>query len=203
MHRALRWRSRRRSRRRSARRRGRPCAPRDATAGGRSRSAAGRARWCWCGGRSTSARPSAGCANSPARIFRCTHWWLGLKRRVWPTIATLPGCAAAAARTASASARLSASGISTCTCLPAARHAIACAACSCVGVHRITASTSRQREALGEVVGDVRRCRTSPRPRCVLPSSRPTSETTSTPSISRIASRCLMPNAPAPASATL
>ncbi len=38
---------------------------------------------------------------------------------------------------------------------------------------------------------------------CVLSSSRPTSEITSTPSISLIASRCLRPKAPAPASATL
>src|SRR5262249_28296971 len=37
----------------------------------------------------------------------------------------------------------------------------------------------------------------------VLSSSRPTSETASTPSISLIASRCLSPKAPAPASATL
>ncbi len=28
--------------------------------------------------------------NSRARIRRWTHWWLGLNRRVWPTIATLP-----------------------------------------------------------------------------------------------------------------
>src|SRR5580704_5917370 len=37
----------------------------------------------------------------------------------------------------------------------------------------------------------------------VLSSSRPTSETTSTPSISLMPSRCLRPKAPAPASATL
>jgi hypothetical protein len=50
--------------------------------------------------------------SSPARILRRTHWWLGLKRRVWPTIATLPD-AFCAASTASASFSESASGIST------------------------------------------------------------------------------------------
>jgi hypothetical protein len=106
------------------------------------------------------------------------------------------------ATTASASARLSASGISTCTCLPAFRQAMACAACICVGVHRITASTSfSARLSARSVV-------TWPMPYLaavsrVFSSSRLTSETTSTPSISLIASRCLMPKAPAPASATL
>src|SRR6266496_1245135 len=77
--------------------------------------------------------------SSPAAMRRCTHWWLGLKRRVWPTIATLP-VSFCSRSTASASARLSASGISTWTCLPARRHCIACAAWICVGVQRITAS---------------------------------------------------------------
>ena len=140
--------------------------------------------------------------NSPAAILLCTHWWLGLKRRVWPHIATRP-VFFCSATTASAPASESASGISTCTCLPAFRQAIVCSACICVGVHRITASTSFSARLSARSVRDVARCRTWRRPPCVLSSSRLTSETTSTPSISLIASRCLMPKAPAPASATL
>ena len=45
------------------------------------------------------------------------------------------------------------SGISTCTCLPASRQAIDCSACICVGVQRITASTSsRARLSASSVV---------------------------------------------------
>src|SRR6266496_3192816 len=135
--------------------------------------------------------------SSPAAMRRCTHWWLGLKRRVWPTIATLPVCSCSRS-TASASARLSASGISTWTCLPARRHCIACAAWICVGVQRITASTSRRARLSARSVV------TCPTPNlratsCVDASTRPTSETTSTPSIFASASRCLTPKAPAPA----
>src|SRR4030095_14253482 len=136
-------------------------------------------------------------ARSPATMRRCTHWWLGLKRRVWPTIATLP-VSCCSRSTASASARLSASGISTCTCLPARRHCTACAAWICVGVQRITASTSRRARLS---VRSVVTCAT-PNLRatsCVGACTRPTSETTSTPSIFASASRCLTPKAPAPA----
>src|SRR5574337_1241126 len=139
--------------------------------------------------------------NSPATTRRRTHWWLGLKRRVWPHIATLPE-RCASATTASPSASASHSGISTCTCLPASRQACACAACICVGVHRITASTSAIASASARSVATWAMRYLSATAR-VLASSRPTSETTSTPSICAIASRCLMPNAPAPASATL
>ena len=55
--------------------------------------------------------------------------------------ATSPVCFCELGRRPRASVELSASGISTCTCLPAFRHAIVCAACICVGVHRMTAST--------------------------------------------------------------
>ena len=120
---------------------GRRCARRGARAGGRSSCAAGRARSCSCAGRSRSARPSAGCDSSPAPIRWWIHWCDGLKRRVCPTMQTRP-VSCCTRSTACASAQLSASGISTCTCLPARIAAIACAACSCVGVQRMTASTS-------------------------------------------------------------
>ena len=54
----------------------------------------------------------------------------------------LAGLPARPSTTACPSSRQSQSGISTCTCLPACRQAIACAACIGVGVHRMTASTS-------------------------------------------------------------
>src|SRR5476649_2310827 len=104
--------------------------------------------------------------------------------------------------TACASRQESASGISTCTCLPAFRHAMDCDACIWVGVHRITASTSPSARLSASSVET-----------CAMPylaatslvasSLRPTNDTTSTPSIFLMPSRCLMPKAPAPASATL
>ena len=80
----------------------------------------------------------------------CTNWWLGLKRRVWPPIATSP-VFFCIATTASASFRLSARGISTCTCLPASRHCSAWAACIWVGVARMTASRPGSFRAVGEI----------------------------------------------------
>ncbi len=59
----------------SGTRTGRPCGTRGATAGDPSRCAACRARSCWCGGRSRSARPSAAPSARPPRCFLCTHWW--------------------------------------------------------------------------------------------------------------------------------
>src|SRR5687768_16210555 len=102
--------------------------------------------------------------------------------------------------TASASAHESDSGISTCTCLPASMQAIACSACICVGVHRITASTSsRSSSSLSSV------------PECGAPylaatsaacsARREITEAISTPSMFLRPSRCFSPNAPAPASA--
>src|SRR5215475_5915745 len=139
--------------------------------------------------------------NSPATIFLRTHWWLGLKRRVWPHMATSPVFFCRSA-TACASASESASGISTCTCLPAFMQASAWLACICVGVQRMTASTSFSARLSASSVET-----------CLIPylfatslvgsSLRPTSDTTSTPSMFLMPSRCLMPNAPAPASATL
>src|SRR5664279_1071875 len=111
----------------------------------------------------------------------------------------VPFCAAA---TASAPASESASGISTCTCLPAFRQAIDCSACICVGVHRITASTSFSARLSARSVPTWAMpylAATS----FVLSSSRPITDTTSTPSMFLMPSRCLTPNAPAPASATL
>src|SRR6185436_11842081 len=139
--------------------------------------------------------------NSPFTIRWRTHWWLGLKRRVCPHIAILP-VRRAASTTACTSFKTSHSGISTWTCLPACRQASACAACIGVGVHRMTASTSFIRRLSERSVAT---CAT-PYLRAtssVLARSRPTSETTFTPSITFIASRCLMPKAPAPARATL
>src|SRR5688572_22629551 len=138
--------------------------------------------------------------NSPAKMRLRTHWWLGLKRRVWPHIATLPACFCSVT-TAWPSLSASHSGISTCTCLPALRHEIVCSACICVGVARITASRCLIfRLSSSSVV-------TCPMPylsatSLVLSYSRPTTEITFTSSMFFIASRCLMPNAPAPASAT-
>src|SRR3954447_25449367 len=116
-------------------------------------------------------------------------------------MATNPLCFCAS-MTACASRQESASGISTCTCLPAFRQATDCAACIWVGVQRMTASTSpSERLSASSVVT------------CAMPylaatsrvgsSLRPTSETTSTPSMFLMPSRCLIPKAPAPASATL
>src|SRR5450756_2821205 len=138
---------------------------------------------------------------SPATIFRRTHWWLGLKRRVWPHIATSP-LFFCRSTTACASPSESASGISTWTCLPAFRQAIDCSACIWVGVHRITASTSfsaRLSARSVETWAMPYLAATS----LVGSSRRPTRDTTSTPSMFLMPSRCLMPNAPAPASATL
>src|SRR5262245_51127571 len=102
--------------------------------------------------------------------------------------------------TASPSASESHKGISTCTCLPASRHCNVCEACICVGVARMTASSpSTARLSARSVVAWPMPYRSATS--CVLGSSRPTSETTSTSSMRRSASRCLMPNAPAPASA--
>src|SRR5260370_42276738 len=77
-----------------------------------------------------------------------------------------------------------------------------CAACICVGVQRITASTSFSARLSARSVEA-----------CAMPylaatslvgsSLRPTRDATSTPSMFLMPSRCLMPNAPAPASATL
>src|SRR5215510_9475717 len=139
--------------------------------------------------------------NSPATIFLRTHWWLGLKRRVWPHIATRPVffCRSSTAR---ASASESASGISTCTCLPAFMQSSAWLACICVGVQRMTASTSFSARLSAS---SVETCLTPYLSATSLVGSslRPTSDTTSTPSMFLMPSRCRMPNAPAPASATL
>src|SRR5579863_1067522 len=138
---------------------------------------------------------------SPATILLCTHWWLGLNLLVWPHIATSP-VFFCNSTIACASDSESASGISTCTCLPAFRHASACCACIWVGVHRITASTSfsaRLSPSSVETWAMPYLAATS----LVGSSLRPTSDTTSTPSMFLMPSRCLMPNAPAPASATL
>ena len=117
------------------------------------------------------------------RSCLCTHWWLGLKRRVWPTMQTRP-VSFCCASTASASAQLSASGISTCTCLPAFMQAIAC-----VGVHLRRRAQDHRVDVLaapgfGQIGRGVARCRICRRLPAVLSSSRLTSETISTPSIS-------------------
>src|SRR3569832_1473848 len=79
---------------------------------------------------------------------------------------------------------------------------IDCAACICVGVQRMTASTSGSARLS---VSSVETCAMPYLAATSLVGSilRPTSETTSTPSMFLMPSRCLMPNAPAPARATL
>src|SRR3990167_7170286 len=139
--------------------------------------------------------------NSPAVIFLCTYWWLGLKRRVWPHMATRPVCFCRAT-TFSPSASTSHSGISTCTCLPASRQAMVWLACICVGVHKMTASTSLMARLSARSVVTCLMPYLSATS-WVLARSRLMRETTSTPSMFLIPSRCLMPKAPAPASATL
>ena len=64
-------------------------------------------------------------SSSPATILLWTYWWLGLKRRYMPGHRDEPGFPAASWTSASLSTRLSAIGISTRTCLPAFRQAIA------------------------------------------------------------------------------
>src|SRR5580700_37091 len=103
-------------------------------------------------------------------------------------------------RTSCASAQLSASGISTWTCLPARIAAMACAACSWVGVHKMTASTSSLSSAMSRLV---EACATPyfSATSSACSSLRLITQVTVTPSMSARASRCLRPNAPAPATA--
>ena len=72
--------------------------------------------------------------SSPAPIRRWIHWCDGLNRRVCPAMQTRP-VSRCTRSTCCASGQLSASGISTWTCLPARIAAMACRACSWVGVH--------------------------------------------------------------------
>src|SRR5579863_8598849 len=106
-----------------------------------------------------------------------------------------------AASTRSASASESAIGISIITCLPARRHCMACAACSWVGVASSAASTPlcARLSARSVVTCAMRHCLATSAVAC---RSRPTSDNTSMPSILDMASRCLIPNAPAPARMT-
>ena len=64
-------------------------------------------RSCSCGGRNRSGRPSAGWRVRPPTILLWMYWWLGLKRRVCPTMQVSP-VSCCLASTASPSARLSA-----------------------------------------------------------------------------------------------
>src|SRR5215470_9093881 len=137
--------------------------------------------------------------SSPAAIRRRIHWCDGLNRRVCPTMQVRP-VSRCMRSTSCASAQLSASGISTWTCLPARSVAMACHACSWVGVARITASTSSRARASSRLV------EAWPTPYFRATSSawsclRLITDVTVTPSMAARASRCLMPKAPAPASA--
>src|SRR5215831_7940428 len=137
--------------------------------------------------------------SSPAPIRRWIHWCDGLNRRVCPAMATRP-VSCCTRSTCCASAQLSASGISTWTCLPARIVAIACCACSWVGVARMTASTSSRASTSAR---SVEACST-PYFRATssaCSSRRLTMEVTVTPSMAASPSRCLMPKAPAPATA--
>ena len=168
----------------------RPYARRDATAGDRSRSAAARAHSCWCGGRRYVCTSICWIFSSPARDASVDPLVRRIEATRVPDHADQAGLASAIRSTASASPQLSASGISTCTCLPAFMH------CDrLLRVHlRRRAQNRRRRRPLATARRSARssraRCRTSSR----LPASarvrRPTSDTTSTPSIFLIASRC-------------
>src|SRR5215813_1461998 len=137
--------------------------------------------------------------SSPAPIRRWIHWCEGLNRRVCPAMQTRP-VSRCTRSTSCASAQLSASGISTWTCLPARIAAMACRACSWVGVHRMTASTSSRARTSSRSV------EAWPIPYFLATSSacsslRLTTDVTVTPSMTARPSRCLVPKAPAPASA--
>src|SRR5215831_9794457 len=137
--------------------------------------------------------------SSPAPIRRWIHWCEGLNRRVCPAMQTSP-VSCCTRLTSCASGQLSASGISTWTCLPARIAAMACRACSWVGVHRMTASTSsraRTSSRLAEAWAAPYFRATS----SACSGLRLTMAVTVTPSIPARPSRCLMPKAPAPASA--
>src|ERR1700733_15720878 len=130
---------------------------------------------------------------------RWIHWCDGLNRRVCPTMQTRP-VSRATRLTAWAYAQLSATGISTWTCLPARMAAMACRACSWVGVHRMTASTSSRARTSSRSV----EAWAAPYFRATSSACswrRLTTAVTVTPSMSARPSRCLMPKAPAPASA--
>jgi hypothetical protein len=102
--------------------------------------------------------------------------------------------------TSCASAQLSATGISTCTFLPARIAAMDWLACSCVGVHKITASTSSLARTSSRLVV----ARGTPYLRATSSACsrrRLTTAVTLTPSMFCRPSRCLMPKAPVPASA--
>jgi hypothetical protein len=79
--------------------------------------------------------------NSPSSILWWTHWWLGLKRRVWPTMPTNP---------VSCCERQAGIGVAEVVrqrdldldVLARLRQASVCSACIGVGVARITASMS-------------------------------------------------------------
>src|SRR6266536_64677 len=137
--------------------------------------------------------------SSPVAMRRWIHWCDGLNRRVCPTIHVRP-VSPCTRSTSSASAQLSASGISTWTCLPARIAAMACCAWSGVGVHRMTASTSlraRTSSRSTEAWTAPYFCATS----SACSSLRLTTDVTVTPSMAVRPSRCLTPKAPAPASA--
>ena len=183
MHAAPAARAPRERSRRSGTGTGRRCGRRGATAGDRSSCAACRARSCWCGGRSTSARPSAGSsARRPGSACGSTGG-SGLKRRVWPPIAMRP--------------------VSCCTSQQLLRrprvvgdrdldlHVLAGAhaldrparACICVGRGQDRGLDAGLGEALGEIRATSAECRTSAPPRAVESALPPASETTSMPGI--------------------
>jgi hypothetical protein len=86
--------------------------------------------------------------------------------------------------------------------LPAFKQAIDCDACICVGVHKITASTSGSAKLSAKSVVTWAMPYLSATS-LVLLNSRPISDTTSTTSMFLMPSKCLIPKAPAPAKATL
>ena len=122
--------------------------------------------------------------SSPAAIFWWIHWWLGLKRRVWPPIPTRPVCLLRRDERLRVGEAVGDGDLDLHVLAGLQALAIPCAACIWVGVQRMTASTSgRARLSASSVV-------TWPMPKrlatsCVSSRRRPTIETTLTPSISR------------------
>ena len=138
--------------------------------------------------------------SSPDTMRRWTHWWLGLNRRVWQTIAVTP-VRRWAATTASVSASESAIGISIRTCLPASMAATAWAAWTGVGLARMAASTPGS-SSISDRSRPWRGISNSAAKLAVPPGSPPATPTTSTSSMRRSAAMCWRAMAPSPATTT-
>ena len=145
------------------------------------------------GGRNRSARPSAGRRASPAAILLWIYWWLGLNRRVWPTIATQAGLLLLGQHRLRIGEAVGRAGSRPGHACRRPGTGCAWAACIWVGVHEDHRVEARLRQRLGQLgrgmadaifVGDLpASARACARRR----------ETTSTPSISFSAVEMLLP----------